>query len=83
MPNKGSVKWFSNVKGYGFLETEDGNEVFVHYTEIQSDGYRKLEEGEEVEFDTIEGDRGLCATHVVKKTSPVSREVEEPVVVEG
>ncbi len=78
MPFSGRVKWFSNVKGYGFIERENGPDVFVHYSAIQSEGYRKLEEGDEVTFEIIEGERGPLAQNVVKvKTSeiPVSAAV--------
>jgi CspA family cold shock protein len=64
---RGRVKWFSNDKGYGFITQEDegGEEdVFVHYTAIQSDGYRSLTEGQEVEFDVVEGDKGKQAANV-------------------
>ena len=75
MPFNGRVKWFSNVKGYGFIERENGTDVFVHYTAIQSEGYRKLEDGDEVTFDIIEGERGPLAQNVVKIASPVNAEV--------
>lgn len=64
--SRGTVKWFSNQKGYGFIAREDGGDVFVHYSAIQEDGYKSLEEGEEVEFDIVEGDRGPQAANVVK-----------------
>ncbi len=72
MSEKGKVKWFSNVKGYGFLEKEGGGpDVFVHYSAIQGEGYKKLEEGEEVTFDIVEGERGPQAANVIrsKKTT--------------
>jgi CspA family cold shock protein len=62
----GTVKWFSNVKGYGFIEREDGPDVFVHFTAIQEDGYRSLKEGESVEFDIETGDKGPQAANVTK-----------------
>src|SRR5699024_12486500 len=65
MTNKGIVKWFSNVKGYGFIEYNDTEEIFVHFTGIQKDGYRSLKKGQEVEFDAVEGARGMQATNVV------------------
>ncbi|MBI4972099.1 MAG: cold shock domain-containing protein [Candidatus Omnitrophica bacterium] len=74
MPFSGRVKWFSNVKGYGFIERENGVDVFVHYTAIQSDGYRKLEDGDEVTFDIIEGERGPLAQNVVKVKHPINAE---------
>lgn len=63
---RGKVKWFNAEKGYGFIESDEGGDVFVHYSAIQSEGYRVLEEGEEVEFDITEGDRGPQASNVVK-----------------
>ena len=67
---KGKVKWFSNVKGYGFIEQEGGLDVFVHYSSIQGDGYKKLEEGEPVTFDIIQGEKGPQASNVVKEQTP-------------
>ncbi len=63
---RGKVKWFNAEKGYGFIESDDGSDVFVHYSAIQSDGYRVLEEGEGVEYNIVEGDRGPQASNVVK-----------------
>jgi CspA family cold shock protein len=63
---KGKVKWFSNQKGYGFITPENGNDVFVHHTAIQGEGYKTLEEGQEVEFDIEKGPKGEQATKVVK-----------------
>ena len=62
----GKVKWFNAEKGYGFIEREDGGDVFVHFTAIQADGYRTLEEGQAVEFDVVQGERGERATNVVR-----------------
>ena len=62
----GTVKWFSNVKGYGFIEVEDGKDVFVHYSAIQEDGYRSLKEGESVEFTIENGEKGPQAANVIK-----------------
>ena len=64
--NKGTVKWFNNQKGYGFITGEDGKDVFVHYSAIQSDGYKTLDEGASVQFDVTESDRGPQASNVVK-----------------
>ena len=61
----GTVKWFNSSKGYGFIERNEGADVFVHYTAIQSEGYRNLEEGQEVEFSVEEGPKGLQAANVV------------------
>lgn len=62
----GRVKWFSAEKGYGFLEREDGGDVFVHYSAINGEGFRTLNEGERVEFEIVEGDRGPQAANVVR-----------------
>ena len=64
--NKGTVKWFNNQKGFGFISDEQGNDVFVHYSGIQSNGVKSLEEGQEVEFEVIEGQKGPQAVNVVK-----------------
>ena len=61
----GTVKWFNGSKGYGFIEREDGDDVFVHYTAIQADGFRNLEEGQRVEFSIEQGPKGLQAANVV------------------
>ena len=63
---KGTVKWFSNQKGYGFITPESGKDVFVHHSEIQGDGYKTLEEGQKVEFEITEGPKGEQAKNVVK-----------------
>jgi len=63
---KGTVKWFSNQKGYGFITPESGKDVFVHHSEIQGDGYKTLEEGQQVEFEIVEGAKGEQAKNVVK-----------------
>ncbi|HHX01628.1 MAG TPA: cold shock domain-containing protein [Firmicutes bacterium] len=62
----GKVKWFNAEKGYGFIEREDGGDVFVHFSAIQEDGFKTLEEGQAVQFDIIEGERGPQAANVVK-----------------
>ena len=64
--NKGTVKWFNNQKGFGFISDEQGNDVFVHYSGIQSNGFKSLEEGQDVEFEVIEGQKGPQAVNVVK-----------------
>jgi len=63
---KGVVKWFNDTKGYGFVTLEDGGEVFVHYSAIMTDGYKTLNEGEEVEFEVREGPKGLQAANVTR-----------------
>ncbi|NIK24723.1 cold-shock protein [Paenibacillus lupini] len=63
---KGTVKWFNAEKGYGFLSVENGEDVFVHYSAIQGDGFKALEEGQSVEFDVTQGNRGAQASNVVK-----------------
>lgn len=63
---QGKVKWFNAEKGYGFIETEQGGDVFVHFSAIQMDGYKSLDEGQEVEFDIVQGARGPQAANVVK-----------------
>jgi cold shock protein len=61
---QGIVKWFSNEKGYGFIERDEGDDVFVHHSAIVMDGYRTLREGQRVEFDVVQGDKGLQAANV-------------------
>ena len=63
---QGKVKWFNKEKGFGFIERENGNDVFVHYTAIQLDGFKALQEGEVVEFELVEGPKGLQAANVTK-----------------
>ena len=64
--NNGTVKWFNAEKGFGFIERENGGDVFVHFSAIVEDGYKSLEEGQSVEFDIVEGERGEQAAYVVK-----------------
>lgn len=63
---QGKVKWFNAEKGYGFIETEEGGDVFVHFSAIQEEGFKSLDEGQAVEFDIVEGARGPQAANVVK-----------------
>jgi cold shock protein len=65
--HQGTVKWFDNEKGYGFIECENGDDVFVHFTGIQEEGFRSLDEGQAVQFDIVEGIRGPQAANVYKK----------------
>ena len=64
--NKGTVKWFDNQKGYGFISEESGKDVFVHYTGLNMEGFKSLEEGQAVEFEIVEGAKGPQATNVTK-----------------
>lgn len=63
---QGKVKWFNKEKGYGFIEREDGSDVFVHFSAIEMDGFKTLQEGETVEFEVVDGPKGLQAANVTK-----------------
>ena len=63
---KGTVKWFNGKKGYGFITSEDGKEIFVHFSSIEGEGYKSLKEGDEVNFEITSGEKGEQATQVVK-----------------
>ncbi|MBP1932986.1 cold-shock protein [Ammoniphilus resinae] len=63
---KGTVKWFNAEKGFGFIETEEGNDVFVHFSAIATDGFKSLDEGQRVEFEVVQGQRGPQAANVTK-----------------
>lgn len=67
---RGTVKWFSTEKGYGFIERDEGDDVFVHHSDIQGTGFKDLNEGEEVEFDLTEGPKGPKAENVVRVDGP-------------
>jgi CspA family cold shock protein len=67
MPQTGTVKWFNNAKGYGFIQSEEGGEdVFVHHTAIVAEGFRTLNQGEKVNFEVVQGPKGLQARNVVR-----------------
>jgi CspA family cold shock protein len=65
MPQVGKVKWFSGKKGYGFIECEDGQDIFVHFSAIKAEGYKNLEEGQKVQFEIVQGEKGPQAQDVV------------------
>ncbi len=67
MRNMGKVKWFDVKKGWGFIKKEDGDDIFVHYSAIDGEGFRTLDDGQDVEFDVVEGPKGMQAANVVKK----------------
>lgn len=67
---KGEIKWFNNAKGYGFVGHTEGPDVFVHYSSIQSDGYKSLNAGDRVEFDIIQGEKGPQADQVSRSLTP-------------
>lgn len=71
--SEGTVKWFNPRKGYGFIATQDGRDVFVHYASISGDGYKTLAEGNPVTFDVVEGEKGPRAENVVNQSPPVDK----------
>jgi CspA family cold shock protein len=75
--SEGKVKWFNPRKGYGFIATDDGRDIFVHYASISGEGYRTLAEGDPVTFDIVEGEKGLRAENVVPKSASESKEEEK------
>jgi len=66
MAEVGKVKWFSNAKGYGFIERENGEDVFVHFSALQGEGFKSLDEGQQVQFDVVQGEKGPQAANVTK-----------------
>ena len=66
MKSKGKVKWFNDAKGFGFIEQEGGSDVFVHYSAIQMDGFKTLKQGQDVEFEVKDGDKGPQSANVMK-----------------
>jgi CspA family cold shock protein len=70
----GTVKWFNPRKGYGFIATPDGRDIFVHYSSISGDGYKTLAEGDSVTFDIVEGDKGLRAENVIPELASATKE---------
>jgi CspA family cold shock protein len=68
MPEKGKIKWFNDAKGYGFIEREEGDDVFVHFSAIVGEGFRTLSEGQEVEFEVVQGQKGPQAENVIVVT---------------
>ena len=72
--SEGKVKWFNPRKGYGFIATDDGRDIFVHYASISGEGYRTLAEGDPVTFDIVEGEKGLRAENVIPKSASESKE---------
>ena len=78
MAEKGKVKWFSNVKGFGFLRKEgEEKDIFVHYSVIQGEGYKRLNPDEEVEFDIVQGEKGPLAQNVVRHKKPKEEKAAE------
>ena len=77
MPLQGRVKWFDARKGYGFIEREGAEDVFVHFSAVQMEGFKALEDGEPVEFDIVQGDRGPQAHNVTRLGVPSPEESEE------
>ena len=74
---EGKVKWFNPRKGYGFIATDDGQDVFVHYANVVGDGYKTLTEGESVSFDIVEGEKGPRAENVAPQSTPAEESASE------
>jgi len=75
--SEGKVKWFNTRKGYGFISTTDGTDIFVHYSSISGDGYKALAEGDSVSFDVVEGEKGLRAENVIQQSATKSQATPE------
>jgi CspA family cold shock protein len=75
--SEGKVKWFNTRKGYGFISSDDGTDIFVHYSNIAADGYKTLAEGDPVTFDVVEGEKGLRAENVVPTGAPKAKAAPE------
>ncbi len=78
MNTNGTVKWFDPKKGFGFIVGPEGQDVFVHYSQIKGDGFRSLKDGEEVDYELIEGDKGWQARDVIHTHAPVQEEQPQP-----
>ena len=76
---RGVVKWFNDAKGFGFIEHENGKDVFIHYSVIESEGYKTLKDGEEVEYELGDGDKGLHATKVIRVNVKEKKSAEDAV----
>ncbi len=74
---EGTVKWFNPKKGYGFIATDDGRDVFVHYANISGQGFKTLREGDTVSFDIVDGEKGLRAENVVQKSAKTESPTEK------
>ena len=74
----GTVKWFDSKKGFGFIVNSEGKDVFVHFSSIEGDGFRSLKDGERVDYEQIEGSKGLSATHVRRAAAEATRQPSAP-----
>ena len=78
---RGTVKWFNDAKGFGFIEHESGKDIFIHYSVIESDGYKTLKDGEEVEYELADGDKGLHAAKVIRVNVKQEKKADDETVV--